>query len=467
MRPSVYDVPLPSVAWDGIWLHGDPRYIAYPSGDWSDYGFRLLPLTGAVAGIEDAFTVWLNWFLAWGRSMPHHCLEDTLDQLFVPGSNGITDEDQKRALEVLRLALSSEEGPLQAALESIIAGTNPASTDDPQSRFRRCLGAFAGRQRRVWNLRHKPPRFPRTEYPLVGELIPDKRTQLMRLPDRDDWLVKMGFPPGYWLDPEQARRWPERLTLYPLEATDESVSQWHQASIATTGTFTPVDAALALNLILGAKPEIVPLPVWYKSTVRVIEAARRDPTLPAVNRAFDLARWGYTAFKMPVPPERPGSAGENLVLFLDRLEHWLGRPEGHIVDVPSAAVAAPPPGKRSKGIPHAEAEVRVRDWLLKNAKGYRDAVTRDQVARETGVSTGMVSKTKAWRAFEERRKEVRKGNPRTVPLTNKMLATIPANAESPSSSDEELYDEVRELTDTQREESVKNLTDAKKKCWRN
>jgi hypothetical protein len=382
-----------SVAWERIWLHGDPRYIAYPSGNWLDYGFRLLPLTGAVAGIEDAFDVWCRWFLVWGESVRHFHMEDTLDQLFVPGSNGITDEDQKRTLEVLKLALHGDEAPLRPALNDMIAGTNPANGDDPQTRFRKCLETFAARHRRCWNLRQEPPRVPNTEYPLVGELNSDRNTQRLRLPDRDHCLVRLGFPPDYWIDPKRLELWPKALLFFPLEPRPESVTQWwdylrvfreEQRRFGFTETLSAY-IAVALNIIVSTNPQAVPREVWAEALREGIESVRCDPTLPLVNVLFDLARLGYTAFRMPVPPERPGSAGENLVLFLDRLEHWLAPPEGHIVDVPSAAVAAPPPGKGSKGIPLAEAEVRVRDWLVKNAKDNPDAVTRDQVARATGV----------------------------------------------------------------------------------
>ena len=57
--------------------------------------------------------------------------------------------------------------------------------------------------------------------------------------------------------------------------------------------------------------------------------------------------------------------------------------------------------KRSKRIPLAEANILVRDWLAKHAKDNPTGITRDAVAKGTGVSPASVSRTAAWQAFRK------------------------------------------------------------------
>ncbi|MBM3978696.1 MAG: hypothetical protein FJ304_00135 [Planctomycetes bacterium] len=86
---------------------------------------------------------------------------------------------------------------------------------------------------------------------------------------------------------------------------------------------------------------------------------------------------------------------------------------------------------KAKGVPRDEAEVRVREWLEKHAADDPDAVTRDTVSAETGVSAGGVSNTSAWKAFCARRTANKKPVARDVPLTETMKAIIPADCETP------------------------------------
>jgi hypothetical protein len=88
-----------------------------------------------------------------------------------------------------------------------------------------------------------------------------------------------------------------------------------------------------------------------------------------------------------------------------------------------------PPARRSKGIPRAEAEIRVRGWLAANAKDNPAAITRDAVAAGTGVSAGQVSNTAAWKAFRERRDAETKPGAREVHLSDRMLAVVPSDCE--------------------------------------
>ena len=88
---------------------------------------------------------------------------------------------------------------------------------------------------------------------------------------------------------------------------------------------------------------------------------------------------------------------------------------------------------RKRGIPLAEAEILVGDWLKKKARNENaSCITRDEVAGETGVSTGQVSKTVAWRAFDTERKKKAKPGPREVPLSEEMQARIPADCTDPA-----------------------------------
>jgi hypothetical protein len=103
-------------------------------------------------------------------------------------------------------------------------------------------------------------------------------------------------------------------------------------------------------------------------------------------------------------------------------------------------------------ISKSEAEVLVREWLAVNAKANPLAVTRDQVAAATGVSTGMVSATAAWKAFQAKRKANKTPTERQIPLSDEMLAVLPADCQTP----QELaaLREVAQLYRQQKEESA-------------
>ena len=101
---------------------------------------------------------------------------------------------------------------------------------------------------------------------------------------------------------------------------------------------------------------------------------------------------------------------------------------------------------KGKGIPFEEAMIIVREWLEKNAKANPDDVTRDAIAAATGVSAGNVSKTPAWKAFDEHRKAEAKLRVREVPLTDAMQAIIPDDLETPA--------ELAELIEEQQAEEA-------------
>ena len=108
---------------------------------------------------------------------------------------------------------------------------------------------------------------------------------------------------------------------------------------------------------------------------------------------------------------------------------------GSVSDTPPTSTNAPPTGTRqsewekpkagrSMRISLAEAEIRVREWLRKNAKDNPAAITRDAVAAGTGVSGSTVSRTSAWKAFRERRDANAQPKPREVPLTRGILSVM-------------------------------------------
>lgn len=108
-----------------------------------------------------------------------------------------------------------------------------------------------------------------------------------------------------------------------------------------------------------------------------------------------------------------------------------------------------------KGVPLAEAEIKVRDWLAKHAKDKPAGITRDAVAAGTGVSGGQISNTAAWKAFRERRDAQAKPGARNIPLTDAMLAVIPSDCAKP--------DELAELIEEQQLEAAEQNRHAKRR----
>jgi len=113
--------------------------------------------------------------------------------------------------------------------------------------------------------------------------------------------------------------------------------------------------------------------------------------------------------------------------------------------LPSPINPEPAPPGKPKGIPAGDAEVRVRDWLVVNAKKNPSDIRRDAVAEGTGVSKGAVSNTAAWKAFKQRRDADSKPVVREVPLTATMRVNIPAKGDS---------EELHALTEEQAEDDA-------------
>jgi len=91
----------------------------------------------------------------------------------------------------------------------------------------------------------------------------------------------------------------------------------------------------------------------------------------------------------------------------------------------------PKPGNnRPKGVPQAEADVLVLDYLTSHLKENPD-ITRDAIATATGVSGGAASAAPAWKALRKRRKAKAKPRAREVPLTDAMRSAIPNGCKMP------------------------------------
>lgn len=117
-------------------------------------------------------------------------------------------------------------------------------------------------------------------------------------------------------------------------------------------------------------------------------------------------------------------------------------------EAPAPAVAR---AKTSRGVPLAEAEVKVREWLLKHAGDDPAAITRDAVAKGTGVSPAQVSRTAVWKAFGERRDAEKKPRPKERRLTDQMLAVLPPEAQQPHELTSLIEEQQQDLAEEERQ----------------
>jgi hypothetical protein len=206
-------------------------------------------------------------------------------------------------------------------------------------------------------------------------------------------------------------------------------------------------------------------------------ASNGTKSVPAIKHLFDpncecancLRKRGKTFQYVNLIPNLPdGSAGiytvgetpdDAMRKHLHEL-HLIGLGEGkgraeleakadailRAADTPKKAKGGKPPAGRSKRIPRAEAEIRVREWLFVHAKDNPLGIRRDALAKDTGVSTGQVSNTAAWKSFRERRDAETKPGVREVPLTAAMQAVMPSDSEKP--------DELAALIEEQRKDKA-------------
>lgn len=87
-------------------------------------------------------------------------------------------------------------------------------------------------------------------------------------------------------------------------------------------------------------------------------------------------------------------------------------------------------GKKKLRIPKDEANILVREYL-EHSIADPFSITREMVAAATGVSTGGVSNTNAWKAFDEERKRLKPARSREVQVNDmNMFANIPNNTVS-------------------------------------
>jgi hypothetical protein len=305
--------------------------------------------------------------------------------------------------------------------------------------------------------------------------------------ESDGWLV-MGDPAGaFWLP----ARWSPAMEIFPAWPCPECLERWFQfaehvvdrpdSHVARGGHFPgsrdlfcpPADLVVEHALLwldhleqLGLlpvdsvhRPRPRP-PMDLLSAVREIRAIRkyverhwREPTESAGGEGGSVAGTATPPAGPPDSPDNPpkrdpdqpsqpqGEGSTEHTATDNREAVPVVDPPGEEVGAtPSTELAATreePPAARhdegatpitSRGIPLAEANVLVRNWLAANAKNAKDdpaSITRDRIATETGVSRGQVSKTAAWQAFREQKTP----GPREIPLTDSMLAEMPSDCE--------------------------------------
>jgi hypothetical protein len=192
---------------------------------------------------------------------------------------------------------------------------------------------------------------------------------------------------------------------------------------------------------------------------------------PAIHDAEDVKRWNAES-QHAVQTVR--SCKHDLGQLLPDRDHGPSQPTQFVAipavlasDLTRSDVAATthvdtdaskkPKSRGRSGVPQAEAENRVRDWLKENAKKNPDAVTRDEVAKAIGVSGGAVSKTSAWKVFRDGRKARRKPVERPIPLTKKMEAVIPSDIELPDELAALMEEQEKEMAEENRRQERRHM----------
>ena len=117
---------------------------------------------------------------------------------------------------------------------------------------------------------------------------------------------------------------------------------------------------------------------------------------------------------------------------------------------PQPTEAKPTVATGRRGVPLAEANILVRDWLMQHAKDDPASITRDAVAKGAGVSPASVSRTAAWKAFRERRDAEKKPRRRERSLTDGMLSTIPSKVKRPEELIHLIEEQRREMLEEER-----------------
>ncbi|MGL4420552.1 MAG: hypothetical protein ACRCZF_07800, partial [Gemmataceae bacterium] len=80
---------------------------------------------------------------------------------------------------------------------------------------------------------------------------------------------------------------------------------------------------------------------------------------------------------------------------------------------------------RKQHMPQGEVDIKVREYLGRILPTEVMTITRDAIVKATGASAGSVSKSPAWKAFQEKRKELKPSAPRIIPQSIDVAAVIP------------------------------------------
>lgn len=185
-----------------------------------------------------------------------------------------------------------------------------------------------------------------------------------------------------------------------------------------------------------------------------IEIQRRFANLIALQRHLQQQSAAYLlSVATALGIETGGTLTDLIVRQIKKRTETLAKrnPEKPDIDPPPPNNATTerdnPPADPKKGMSLAEANILVRDYLAANAKDNPAAIRRDDVAKATGVSTGLVSNTPAWKAFQEQRKKEKKIKERIIPLSKKVAACIPCDNNEPA---EAAAQQIKALLDEQK-----------------
>ncbi len=247
----------------------------------------------------------------------------------------------------------------------------------------------------------------------------------------------------------------------------EVADRWRDAAVRIATAGHPVDdiaAADASSLLSAALEDFAsieptageqsPLVGAMRATrAAAIEMERCHPdALPAAARVAAVAVAALagidTIHNRKLDELAGGCHEKNLVVDAvvnsRGLVPGMAGPTQHPTAEPTGTQRESQPGEKPR-ITREEAEVRVREWLIQHkeeAEGHSGGITRNRIADETGVSQGMVSGCSAWVAFRDARDARRVGEVRTVQMTSRVEAVLPADLGPP--------DELAELIEEQR-----------------
>jgi hypothetical protein len=238
-------------------------------------------------------------------------------------------------------------------------------------------------------------------------------------------IVENWSPPNWWVsfcdaiydpdDPDGRRLDPK--TPPPLTGVFRALSELLLAQLMPSGVFRPDDGPDHVDDIVDSQLD-------------------ESQKLALVNVCHELAPWG--AFQKIM--EGKGTRLRFKKLLEDAM-NALGDKTGSATSTTAIA-------KAKQKIPVREANERVAAYLKNYGKNDPSKVTIRAVKEATGVPTGSIAKTAAWKAFEgERKKRRPPAKPRNIALSDQMRAAIPdARTNSPAEieTEKELSDLIAE-----------------------